>query len=187
MNNISIALEKNVRINLRANTDRTNIDQIEALYRQLSEMGYVGNPKFNFSAALVVGKENITPTENVISVDGKIPHVRCATGHNNLIQILSSVSYYSFCHLGFLMKSSNVIRLQKPADERWLFFQQRIVLICNACMRTASFQFIDSLAFRIFCFFFHSPNRSPGSVIIIHQQRFNCFFGSLNMRYTNSI
>ena len=83
LNNISIALEKNVRINLRANTDRTNIDQIEALYRQLSEMGYVGNPKFNFSAALVVGKENITPTENVISVDGKIPHLLSKSEFNS--------------------------------------------------------------------------------------------------------
>lgn len=71
--NIAIAMEKGTRVNLRANTDRTNIGQIETFFRQFSEMGYVGNPKFNFSAALVVGKENITPTGKTVSIDGKTP------------------------------------------------------------------------------------------------------------------
>ena len=69
--NIAVALDKGVRINLRANTDRTNIEYIESLYNQFSEAGYVSNPNFNFSAALVVGKENITPTEKIVPIDGK--------------------------------------------------------------------------------------------------------------------
>lgn len=59
--NIGLALDAGVTINLRANTDATNWEYIESLYEQFKAVGYVGNPHFNFNAALVIGDENIRP------------------------------------------------------------------------------------------------------------------------------
>ncbi|WP_281671064.1 radical SAM/SPASM domain-containing protein [Rikenella microfusus] len=59
--NIGMALEAGAQIALRANTDATNYRHIESLYDQFKEAGYVDNKLFHFSAALVVGDENIRP------------------------------------------------------------------------------------------------------------------------------
>ena len=61
MENIGLALDAGVTINLRANTDATNWEYIESLYEQFKAVGYVGNPHFSFNAALVIGDENIRP------------------------------------------------------------------------------------------------------------------------------
>ena len=65
--NIGLALNKGIRIGLRANTDATNYQFIESLYDQFKSIGYTDNPNFVFSAALVVGDENIRPESQVIS------------------------------------------------------------------------------------------------------------------------
>lgn len=64
--NIALAMDKGVRIGLRANIDATNYKYVESLYDQFVQVGYVRNSNFSFSAALVVGKENITSTGKVI-------------------------------------------------------------------------------------------------------------------------
>lgn len=57
--NIGMALQAGARVNLRANTDATNYKYIESLYDQFKQAGYIDNNLFLFSAALVVGDENI--------------------------------------------------------------------------------------------------------------------------------
>lgn len=65
--NIGLALKKGIQISLRANIDATNYQFIESLYDQFENVGYTDNPKFAFSAALVIGDENIRPESQVIS------------------------------------------------------------------------------------------------------------------------
>lgn len=59
--NIGMALDAGVRVSLRANTDATNYQYIESLYDQFRDAGYTDNKLFLFSAAMVVGDENIKP------------------------------------------------------------------------------------------------------------------------------
>ena len=71
--NIAFALDKGTKVGIRANVDATNYMYVESLYNQFAQAGYVKNPDFVFSAALVVGSENITPTGKVMAAGDKEP------------------------------------------------------------------------------------------------------------------
>ena len=102
MQNIRIALDAGIIINLRVNIDATNYEYIESLYEQFKVAGYVGNSHFNFSAALVVGDENIKPDH------GHVPEMEPSRPHS----LLTKADF-----------NAKLLRTNVPGQhqERWIF------------------------------------------------------------------
>ena len=61
--NIQLALDRNVKISVRMNTDNCNIENLAELKELFNQLGFFSYPNFNFYSAVLKDSKSITSTE----------------------------------------------------------------------------------------------------------------------------
>ena len=74
--NVGLALEKNVRVSIRVNTDRNNIQQLNELQQLFTEKGYTNNKLFYMYSALLRHHEDNAVPQNILSQEEYIKQIK---------------------------------------------------------------------------------------------------------------